>query len=195
MFNSEFISSTFPDLLMEFINRVRAIVSTGNLYPQAREPIPQRMVEPQSRIVEMESTMSAEFDLLMPDNPAPWFIKLVEEGLRKYSDVIVLGQSPLAEYVGLKHESQIARGRQIQKLLNDAIEALRPAGPRPMEPLPRDWTNYIVLHDAYVKDIPNRNVMARLYISEGTFNRTRRNALRGVAIFLIEGVKQRRHAN
>ena len=84
MFNSEFVSSTFSDLLMEFINRVRAIVSTGNPFPQAQEPIPQGMVEPQSRIVGMASAMSAEFDLLMPDNPAPWFIKLVEAGLRKY---------------------------------------------------------------------------------------------------------------
>ena len=32
----------------------------------------------------------------------------------------------------------------------------------------------------------NREIMARLYISEGTFNRTRRNALKGLARLLIE---------
>jgi DNA-binding CsgD family transcriptional regulator len=43
-----------------------------------------------------------------------------------------------------------------------------------------------VLHDAYVEGVPNREIMARLYISEGTFNRTRRNAIRGLARLLAE---------
>jgi len=52
--------------------------------------------------------------------------------------------------------------------------------------LPRVWYNYVVLYDAYVEDVPNREIMARLYISEGTFNRTRRNALRGLSRMLLE---------
>jgi hypothetical protein len=67
---------------------------------------------------------------------------------------------------------------------------LKPDEKRPPEPLPREWYNYAVLHDAYVEDVPNREIMARMYVSEGTFNRSRRNALRGVARFLLEKGKQ-----
>jgi hypothetical protein len=70
--------------------------------------------------------------------------------------------------------------------LIEAIETLRPEGTRPKEPLPREWENYVVLHDAYIEGVANREIMARLYTSEGTFNRIRRKALRGVARYLLE---------
>ena len=68
----------------------------------------------------------------------------------------------------------------------DSIDALHPGGARPAEPLPRAWYNYVVLHDAYVEGLPNRELMSRLYVSEGTFHRTRRNAVRGLARLLLE---------
>ena len=46
---------------------------------------------------------------------------------------------------------------------------------------PREWHSYAILYDAYVEDVPNREIMARLYISEGTFNRLRRKALQAVS--------------
>lgn len=82
------------------------------------------------------------------------------------------------------------RGKQRQKFLADAIDSFRPAGTRPPEPLPRVWYSYSVLYDAYVEGVPNREIMARLYISEGTFNRTRRNALRGLARLIMERSKK-----
>ena len=39
---------------------------------------------------------------------------------------------------------------------------------------------------ATVLDEPNRDIMSRLYIGEGTFNRARRRALQGVARALQE---------
>jgi DNA-binding CsgD family transcriptional regulator len=57
------------------------------------------------------------------------------------------------------------------------------------------WYSYIVLHDAYVEGVPNREIMARLYISEGTFNRTRRIALRALARLLIEEGRASSKAN
>ena len=51
---------------------------------------------------------------------------------------------------------------------------------------PRAWHQYITLYDAYVLGELNRNIMSKLYISEGTFNRTRRRAVRGVAKALEE---------
>jgi len=44
----------------------------------------------------------------------------------------------------------------------------------------------VILYDAYVKEIQNRDIMGRLYISEGTFNRTRRAAIRSLAKALAE---------
>lgn len=89
-------------------------------------------------------------------------------------------------WISVEGESHIERGKELQQTLLQAIETLRPPGKRPAEPLPRIWYNYTVLHDAYVECVPNREIMARLYISEGTFNRTRRNALRGLARHFAE---------
>lgn len=122
----------------------------------------------------------------------PEFVKTVEDGLRHLSDVITLGQSPLVDTLEIEAGSHVERGRELQKTLTEAIEMLRPTDKRPPEPLPRVWYNHVVLHDAYVEGVPNREIMARLYISEGTFNRTRRNAIRGLARLLTEKNRQAR---
>ena len=99
---------------------------------------------------------------------------------------MTLGESPLTAYLHANEETQIERGKTVQQHLVRAIEMLKPEKPRPPEPLPREWYNYVILHDAYIDDVPNREIMARLYISEGTFNRSRRRALRGVTRSLLE---------
>ena len=192
MFTDKFLSHTLYDSFVEFVERIRAALSVGNLHSQSNEHIPQRIEAAPTQAVEMKSVMN---ERLIPNGPETWFIKLVEDCLRKFPDSIVLGQSPLTDYVGVMGESQIARGKQLQQLLHEAIETLRPAGSRPVGALPRAWYNYVVLHDAYVKGVRNCEVMARLYISEGTFNRTRRNAVRGVAIWLIDETRHRRNIN
>lgn len=112
--------------------------------------------------------------------------KVVDECLRHFSDYVFLGQSTLAEQVGISAEANIERGKGLQVILREAIQSLRPEGERPPEPLSREWHNYVVLHDAYIKGVPNREVMARLYVSEGTFHRIRRHAIRGIARYLFE---------
>jgi hypothetical protein len=92
--------------------------------------------------------------------------------------------------MGIDAETHVERGKELQQLLMDSIELLRPGEKRPPEPLPRIWYNHAVLYDAYVEGVQNREIMARLYISEGTFNRTRRNAIRGLARVLIEKSSQ-----
>ena len=195
MFINRFFSRTSYDLFAEFIDRIRAAVSMGNLQPKTNEHILQMAGEPHIPTMEMKSVVGGMIETLIPNDPQMWFIKLVEDGLRKFPDIIMLGESQLVDCVGVNSESQIARGKQLQQLLQDAIESLRPAGTRPAGTLPRTWYNYVVLHDAYVEGVQNYEVMARLYISEGTFHRTRRNAVRGVAIWLIEGTRQRRNNN
>jgi hypothetical protein len=169
------------DLLSEMADHIGTIVSLSNLQPQLNRFITQ------SEINQSEANFVAgEMLGAIGANPDQEFIKIVEEGLRHLSDYIALGQSSLADKLEIQAVSHIERGRELQKIIVDSIELLRPAEKRPPEPLPRVWYNHAVLHDAYVEGVPNREIMARLYISEGTFNRTRRNAIRGLARLLME---------
>lgn len=177
------------ELFAEFANHVGTIVSIGNLQPQTHDQLRQLAAESKTLAVEMNSVADEMLELLL-SNPKAEFIKIVEEGLRRYSDWVRLGSSPLADHLSVAGSSQIERGRRLQRILREAIESLRPDGARPAESLPRTWYNYVVLYDAYVKGILNREIRTRLYISEGTFNRTRRNAVRGIARWLIERSKK-----
>ncbi|MEX1247218.1 MAG: hypothetical protein WEA61_01945 [Anaerolineales bacterium] len=118
--------------------------------------------------------------------PDPHLIAAVEEGLRNLNDYIKLGRSPLVVLLGAKGKTHIERGKAVQKILLDTLETLRPAGQPPPEPLPREWHSYVILHDAYVNDIPDRDIMGKLYVSEGTYYRARRKALHGVSKALME---------
>lgn len=169
------------DLLSEVTDQIGTLISLSNIQSQHNQ------ASRQSEGNESEALQVADEMIgAMGNNPDQEFIKIVEEGLRHLSDYITLGQSPLADKLNIKAGSHIERGRELQKLLIESIELLRPAEKRPPEPLPRVWYNHAVLHDAYVEGVQNREIMARLYISEGTFNRTRRNAIRGLARLLME---------
>lgn len=173
------------DLLAEVADRVGTIVSLANLYPNKKEQIRELVSEAQTDAKDLRSSADALLAALV-HNPDADLIRMVEEALRHLTDTIILGQSPLTAWAGVTGSNHIQRGQRLQQLLIESIEALHPSGPRPREPLPREWYNYVVLYDAYVDCVPNREIMARLYISEGTFNRTRRTALRGLARLLLE---------
>jgi hypothetical protein len=178
-------SASDLDLLAEVADQVGTIISLSNLTVGRADQIKQLVDESQIHANELDS-VAGEMIAAISTNSDSEFVRTVEEGLRHLSDYITLGQLPLASQMNISGESHIECGKQLNKLLIDSIEALRPAEKRPPEPLPRVWYSYAVLHDAYVEGVPNREIMARLYISEGTFNRTRRNALRGLARMLIE---------
>lgn len=167
-------------LLADIVDRVASIVALVEI--QVRDKVPLR---DQSPWASLQSESDKLITSLVTD-PDPKFLKMVEDGLRKLSDVIALGQSPLAEALNINGKTHIEHGKALRQELVSAIEALRPNGTRPEEPLPREWESYVVLHDAYVKRVTNREIMARLYTSEGTFNRIRRKALRGVSMYLLE---------
>lgn len=125
------------------------------------------------------------------------FRSLVEEGLRRLHEFPFLGDHALAQMqivdlaLGGRKEAfvtHIDRGKALNEVLLQALRKLRPEGTEPSrhEVPPREWYQFLILHDAYVLGELNRDIMSRLYISEGTFNRTRRRALRGVARALIE---------
>jgi hypothetical protein len=114
------------------------------------------------------------------------FERIVEQALKVLSDYSVLGQSALVGQFRLEAASQIQQAKLLRGMLVEAIESLRPAGDPPIGVLPREWHAYTILHDAYIDDVPNRDIMSKLYISEGTFNRQRRKALRAVATAMWE---------
>jgi hypothetical protein len=178
------------DLLAEVAEHIGLIVSLNNRNSGRAQQILQLVSEVQSKNTEM-STVADEMMASLSTSTDVELVKLVEDGLRHYSDYIALGQSPLADWAGINAASHVERGKQLQMFLTECIDLLRPPGTRPPEPFPRVWYSYVVLHDAYVEGVPNREIMARLYISEGTFNRTRRNALRGLAKLMLERIKSR----
>jgi hypothetical protein len=129
-----------------------------------------------------------------PDSGAesPISTVTVDDALRNLYDYSRLADSPLAR-IGLVSAhlpdgqvTHLERGKAVHKIMLEAIEKLRPGGAIPRDPPPREWYPYLILHDAYLKEVPNREIMMRLYISEGTFNRTRRSAIRSLARALGE---------
>jgi hypothetical protein len=175
------------ELLAEVADQIGTIVSLSNVMPRQSQLIQELVAESQAKATEMDSAAGSLLESISIE-PDAEFIRQVEDALRHLPDAITLGQSALADKLSMTGDSHIERGKSLQKLLTDSIESLKPAEVRPPEPLPRVWYSYAVLHDAYVECVPNREIMARLYISEGTFNRTRRNAIRGLARLLMERV-------
>ena len=162
------------DLVAEAADRVASIVALSGIQTEDTNP---------------QKSLQSESDGLITTlvtSPDSKFLKMVEDGLRNLSDIITLGQSPLVKELKIKGKTHLDNGKGLREELVKTIETLRPEGSRPGEPLPREWENYVVLHDAYIEGVANREIMARLYISEGTFNRIRRKALRGVARYLLE---------
>jgi hypothetical protein len=119
-------------------------------------------------------------------------VKAVEDALRHLADYSYLGEHSLAGLRLAKNRvtastvTHLDWGKAVYSMLADAIEKLRPATAPAADPPPREWHPYLILHDAYVMGTSNRDIMSRLYISHGTFSRTRRAALRALARALEE---------
>ena len=115
-------------------------------------------------------------------------IAAVEDALRRAYDYSYLGEHPLAAEILARHRAatHLDRGKALNLALVAAVEKLRPAAAEPRELPPREWHPYLILRDAYVRGESNRDIMSRLYVSETTFHRTRRSALRAVTKALFE---------
>ena len=174
-------SSGDLELLNEFASHVGVIVSLANL---AAENLSTGASEENgvSQLNSAAANMMQSVSNLSENDLTP----LVEDALRKFPNFLALGQSPLADITDVKAGTQVERGKRLQEILRQAVDALRPGTTRPVDIIPRAWYAHIILHDAYLEGERNRDVMAKLYISEGTFNRTRRIALQGVTRWIIE---------
>lgn len=173
------------DIFAEAADRIGTIVYLYNLQPFGKDRVEQVTSDLRSREANLQAK-SQDLIASLANNPDPQFVKTVEDGLRNLNDYITLGQSVLTEYLGVPGETHIEKGKAVRQVLVDAIDTLKPEQAFPAEPFPREWYSYAVLHDAYIEGVPNREIMARLYVSEGTFNRSRKKALRGIARCLME---------
>ncbi|HEU0297536.1 MAG TPA: hypothetical protein VFR47_32640 [Anaerolineales bacterium] len=118
-------------------------------------------------------------------------VEEVDYALRNIFDFAYLADSPLKEMDMVRRQAgerktHVERGKAIQTIVLEALEKMRPSSEVPPEPLLREWYPYVILHNAYVEGIQNRDIMKKLYISEGTFNRTRRTAITSLARILAE---------
>ena len=127
---------------------------------------------------------SMKLDLI----PTAW----VEDALQNICDYAYLGDSPLVnlkQVTARQPSSSVTHldlGKVIHQIISEAVEKLRPEPEMPSGPIPREWFPYLILHEAYFIGLPNRDITLKLYISEGTFHRTRRSAIRSVTRVLSE---------
>jgi len=119
-------------------------------------------------------------------------VEAVEMALRNLHDYTFLGDTMLGELSLVRTRlaqgpsTTLDRGKAVHEVLLEAINKLRPVTAIQRDPPPREWYPYLILRDAYLEEKSNRDIMLELYISEGTFNRTRRAAVRSLARTLGE---------
>ncbi len=192
------------ELLEDLADQMAAVIYTARLQEENARAINQMVADFRAR----EQRLQRQVQRLVAERaersgPAlegvsdEAFISLVEDGLRRLHDFPYLGEQALArlQIVDQRLEKREAefvthldRGRALNQVLLQALHKLRPPGEEPPshQVPPREWHQYIILHDAYALGELNRDIMGRLYIGEGTFNRARRRAVRGVAKALQE---------
>jgi hypothetical protein len=193
------------DLLEDLADTVAGVVHTVRLQERSVQQIDTLLREVREREQELQRRMrevlAAEVrPPILEGRSEKEVVSLVEDALRHLYDFPYLGEHRLAQLRIVESTldvqqgafvTHLDRGKALQGVLTAAIEKLKPPGPQP-SPLTREWHQYIILHDAYVLGKLNRDIMAHLYIGEGTFNRARRRAIRGVAKALGEMEREAR---
>jgi hypothetical protein len=146
-----------------------------------------------NRVVRQPDELSALADvretvdqILRERSPETDMRVLVEGALRHLNDLPTLSEHPLlAELprVADLDGTPLERAAGLRNVLDQAIERLRPGGARPApgSSAVGGWLHYLVLKEAYVDGRPNKQVMQRYALSEGTFHRARRRAIDAVA--------------
>jgi hypothetical protein len=187
-------------LLEDLADIVAAVVHTVNLREESVEQLDTLLGEVRRRDRQlqrqMREAMGNEPDVIqLIAESDVGAVALVEDALRRIHDFSYLGRQPLARLLIVESRldvgetetiTHVDRGKALKETLLAVLNKLMPSTDRGAEPPSREWHPYIILHDSYFLEKLNREVMGVLYISEGTFNRTRRRALRGMTRALAE---------
>jgi hypothetical protein len=192
------------DLLDDVADRIAALLHAWRLQQDTAANLNHMVAEFRQReraLQRQVQQLLAEREL--PPPPAAGalddgdFAGLVEASLRRLGDYSFLGEHPLAGLRAVTARlgapagqvvTHIDRGKALHALLLEALEKLKPPGrdPGAVRAPAREWHPYLSLYDAYVLKRPTRDIMLQVNISEPTFHRTRRRAIRGVAKALRE---------
>jgi hypothetical protein len=132
------------------------------------------------------SAASARADVAPPAD----FRLLIEGALRHLNDLPTLSRHDLLdELLAGEPGTPLERAGRLRGLLEEAIGRLAPPGPRPStgaQAGQSGWLHFLVLHEAYVEGRPNKQIMQRYQLSEGTFHRARRRAVDAIAVDLYQ---------
>jgi hypothetical protein len=177
------------DLVAEAADRLAELSLSFQQQTAHAQEIDKMLREFHDRERELQQEVAALRSPVKQEAVSPELVAQVEDALRRLYDYAYLGEQPLSERL-LLHDpasTHLDRGKALNALLITTIEKLRPpAAAEPRDIPPREWHPYLILRDAYVRGEANRDIMSHLYVSEATFHRTRRSALRAVAQTLLE---------
>jgi hypothetical protein len=124
--------------------------------------------------------------LARPEAPYAQVVKATADALHKLGNPAALGECALAEYLPATLKWQIdrqgggahtSRHQALRALLVEAIDRLKA---REGE----QTLHHAILHEEYVQGHPTARIMTRHAISESTFHRYRRDAIRAVVLDL-----------
>jgi hypothetical protein len=181
------------DLVEDFSDRIAAILHTTMLQKEGMLEIKSLTELFRRRELELQAHIRAVLSSPTDRIQGPLY-EWVEDALRHMDDFSYLGQHQLAnlklvtssdDEVDIERATHLELGKALHQLLVDCITKLKPAGRRSDPPSP-DWRSFIILNDCYIEGKPTREVMANLYISEATFHRARRRAIRGLTRAISE---------
>lgn len=186
-------------------DRMAGVISTGRAVEAAMTALSAQVQDFRQREQELQQQAQTATQPLATELSEAAFTRLVEDALRHLHDFTYLGEHRLAQLPQVEARfrgdgipaSLLDRGRAVRDVLLQTLERLRPAGSEPRGDTAaahREWHGYLVLRESYVEGIPNRDTMNRLALSEGTYNRTRRQALRGL-VRDLEAERLHREAN
>jgi hypothetical protein len=173
------------------LDRVLYTPLLGSLRGQLRD-LGNRVVRQPDEVTALADVRETVDQMLREGPPELDWRAMVEGALRRMNDLPALSQHALLlELRPLPEEaaSPLDRARALRNLLEQAVERLRPNGPRPSPgaALVGGWVHYLVLREAYVDGRPNKQIMQRYGLAESTFHRARRRAIDAVATDLASG--------
>jgi hypothetical protein len=177
------------DLIAEAADRLDELTLRFQQQAAHASEIDKMLHEFQQRERELQQEVAALRSPAKQETVSQEYVVQVENALRRLYDYAYLGEQALGERVLPRDHTSthLDRGKALNVLLISAIEKLRPpVAVEPRELPTREWHPYLILRDAYVRCESNRDIMTRLYVSEATFHRTRRSALRAVAQVLLD---------
>lgn len=156
----------------------------------------------QQQIQQLLSVRQPETPTAPEDADEQAIFASLERCFQRIHDFAFLGEQPLARWAIVERAlhsqrpengdqsavTNLDRGRVLHEILLHAISKLRPEGEEPASHVvpARQWHLFLVLQDGYVRNELTRDVMSRLAVSEATFHRIRRRAVRSIAQALLE---------